>query len=789
MSSFYYYDESDYNYSAHDRSGPGDRLGKAPDRPAAPSSMVPLAAKKFGESPVRRSVPRVAAILLLAACWAGAAHANQGLIVRDDSMGVGQGLAVGPGIDPDFSPNNGQVDYLIPSEMGTTRGENLFHSFSRFGIGLGEVASFIGDAGAIARIIARVTGSEGSQVDGVMRSSVAGADVFLLNPNGVIFGPSGAIDVQGSFAVSTADRLEFSDGLFDVADVAAPWGGSACCGGGPTAYLFAGADAATAGDPAEIKIEIRTGFGGYVDVPVGEQVSAVGGMITVGEGRVILTGGAILFAATGHATVRVPVDLALDGTWNVALGDEAAIRLGPGSKLYTSNPVDFPSGNGRVVLRGGRLELDTAEVSAGGPDGGGVDLWFSGDVDLTGLQVGSLIFPALIIDRSSGPQADGIRLVAGTLSLNDFSQIATTAGALGLEAETVSLGHLSRIASTTGGITLSAGTLSLDDFALIEATAGKIDITSQGATRVENGAVIRTITAFENSGAPVDAGDLDLKAGSLELISGGQINSLTGSGSAPGSDPRAAGNIDITVTDGLRIEGRIGITDPDTGDVSFARSGILARALEGATAEASGGNITVTAGSVEMANGASVSASSKTGASAGSITITAGSSIRLTGGVVAAGEELAEISSRGHGGPAGNVHVEAASIEVLDGAAISASSQEAGRAGDVTVIANHLRVSGRSTQGAGGPVSQASAIYAEAPTDSTVPGGSAGKLDVRLQDGLEISEGGELSVRTRGSGSAGAVVVRVEQGSIDISSGGRVLSQSTATHAGAGAAG
>jgi hypothetical protein len=86
-------------------------------------------------------------------------------------------------------------------------------------------------------------------------------------------------------------------------------------------------------------------------------------------------------------------------------------------------------------------------------------------------------------------------------------------------------------------------------------------------------------------------------------------------------------------------------------------------------------------------------------------------------------------------------------------------------------------------------VAQASAIYAEAPQDLLVPGGSAGKLDVTLQDGLEVSQGGVLSVRTRGSGSAGAAIIRVEQGSIDISSGGRVLSESTATHAGAGAAG
>ena len=88
---------------------------------------------------------------------------------------------------------------------GTIKGTNQFHSFGQFSVGAGDVANFTGPAG-IQNIIGRVTGGTASQIDGTISSSIAGANLFLLNPAGIMFGPNASLAIDGSFHATTADR-------------------------------------------------------------------------------------------------------------------------------------------------------------------------------------------------------------------------------------------------------------------------------------------------------------------------------------------------------------------------------------------------------------------------------------------------------------------------------------------------------------------------------------------------------------------------------------------------------
>jgi filamentous hemagglutinin family protein len=102
-------------------------------------------------------------------------------------------------------------NFEIPDTVGQTVGPNLFHSFGLFNINTGESATFTGPA-AIDNVISRVTGGSQSFIDGLLSSKIESANLWFINPAGVLFGQHASLDIQGSFHVSTADYLKLGDG-------------------------------------------------------------------------------------------------------------------------------------------------------------------------------------------------------------------------------------------------------------------------------------------------------------------------------------------------------------------------------------------------------------------------------------------------------------------------------------------------------------------------------------------------------------------------------------------------
>ncbi len=122
------------------------------------------------------------------------AHAQ---IVSDGTAGAAQAFT---------GPN-----YTIDQSDGTTSGTNLLHSFSDFNVGVGESATFTGDA-ALENIIARVTGGNISLIEGLLSVQAANADFFLVNPAGVTITDTAVIDVPAALFITTADEIGFEDG-------------------------------------------------------------------------------------------------------------------------------------------------------------------------------------------------------------------------------------------------------------------------------------------------------------------------------------------------------------------------------------------------------------------------------------------------------------------------------------------------------------------------------------------------------------------------------------------------
>ncbi len=147
------------------------------------------------------TVMRFTVALLLAVITAVPAHADgthpQG-IKLDGTLGTAGQLSL-PG-----------PDYEIKSEYGQQAGANLFHSFQQFNVHQGESATFTG-SDSVQNIISRVTGGSASWIDGKLGSEIPGADLYLLNSTGVMFGKNASVNLSGSFHVSTADYLRLGE--------------------------------------------------------------------------------------------------------------------------------------------------------------------------------------------------------------------------------------------------------------------------------------------------------------------------------------------------------------------------------------------------------------------------------------------------------------------------------------------------------------------------------------------------------------------------------------------------
>src|SRR5437762_58723 len=121
------------------------------------------------------------------------AHPLFGGVVLDGSFGT-KGALPGP-------------NFMITAPMGKLVNTNLFQSFSQFNLTSSQSAAFTGP-NTVHNILARVTGGSPSSIDGKVSSDIPGANLFFMNPAGVLFGQHAQLDISGSFAVTTANYLK-----------------------------------------------------------------------------------------------------------------------------------------------------------------------------------------------------------------------------------------------------------------------------------------------------------------------------------------------------------------------------------------------------------------------------------------------------------------------------------------------------------------------------------------------------------------------------------------------------
>ena len=143
---------------------------------------------------------KIRSLIVATLLWGGMAKIAFGQIVPDTTLGS-EASILNSSLDP-------ATTWI---EGGATRSTALFHSFFDFNVSEGQRVYFATPA-AIETIFSRVTGNNPSQIFGTL--GVGGsADLFLINPQGILFGPNAQLDISGSFTATTAETLSFGDGL------------------------------------------------------------------------------------------------------------------------------------------------------------------------------------------------------------------------------------------------------------------------------------------------------------------------------------------------------------------------------------------------------------------------------------------------------------------------------------------------------------------------------------------------------------------------------------------------
>jgi len=223
----------------------------------------------------------------------------------------------------------------------------LFHSFTEFTLLTGESATFITDP-TVLNILSRVTGGNPSLIDGLLQVSGSNANLLLMNPNGVLLGPNTALNLGGSFTVTTADQVNFATGTFGT--VGTP--DYSALVGQPQSFTF------SAETPGSIV------NAGRLSVSSGESVLLIGGQV-LNTGTITAPGGEVIISAVeGGSLVRIEQEGSL-----LNLEVATAETTTPSPPAFT--PLALPElltgtaiaeATGIVVNSDGSIQLTTGDV-------------------------------------------------------------------------------------------------------------------------------------------------------------------------------------------------------------------------------------------------------------------------------------------------------------------------------------------------------------------------------------------------------------------------------------------
>jgi filamentous hemagglutinin family protein len=678
-------------------------------------------------------------------------------IIPDNSLGAESSRTV-----PD-TINNLPSDRI---EGGATRGVNLFHSLQQFNVGEGRGAYFANPNG-IANIFTRVTGGNPSNILGVL--GVQGnANLFLLNPKGIVFGPQARLDLRGSFLASSADSVVFDNGYqfsssnpqsIPLLNVNIPIGLNFRQNPGK----IINASAAPALKIPQLPPGIPQIFNNIgLAVEPGQTLALVGGDIELNQGNVTASTGQILLgsvASPGMVGLGItPFGLSLNYDQIFNFGN---IQITNGSLIDTSG-----IGGGKIDIRGGNVNLNNGRIYAltlGNIDGRDLDInaqqfRAQGGTQISTLTVGSGAGGAINIRATDSVEAIGLGLetyrvfgirylVSGSFNPFDPRML--------LISGTTGIGNAGNITIDTGRLLMENGT------ALASATfgtgnAGNITLRVRDFDQV--GSVINSGTLTGSKGA---GGNISFEGERLTVRDNAALISIT-------RDRGSSGNINIKASESVEVlrtpagspgptlmaSSAVGV-DGEAGDINIDTKRLII---------SEGGGIGLSSGSI--VNNQPLNT---TGGRGGNLTVRASESVTIEGisGVLTNGSRnpsfiAADANAANRGG---SMNISTPVLTLRGGGVISTASLGKGDAGSITINAGRVEVIGNGGQGDFNSQIQTSVGIASRlrNPNATANGGS---LNLNVGQ-LILRNGGTLNLQALGSARAGNINVKADSISLD----------------------
>ncbi|WP_081431834.1 LamG-like jellyroll fold domain-containing protein [Moorena sp. SIO3A5] len=646
----------------------------------------------------------------------------------------------------------GEIGDVI--EGGAKRGSNLFHSFKEFNVGELQRVYFANPSG-IENILSRVTGSNISNILGTLGVD-GSANLFLLNPNGIVFGHNARLDVAGSFFASTANSLVFADGQeFSATSPEAP----------PllTINITPGLQYG--------KYDPRTRIQNAGNLAVGQDLTLAAGNLDL-QGQLEAGRDLTLF---GEDTVSIRDSIAqpfianagglllIQGNQSINIAahnhTDSGLFAGADLRLRSHNPVagdaHYTAGGsfsieqldglpGNLLSPHDPIILANGDVSLGNYTGASLHILAGGSVTVGDLEINSTdTADNAISPNNSNPFLASLANVtlsdqAGTSIVIDGSSQPTLDIRAGIDwsllggfpgnSDTGNLGSNFGTAATSADITI--GDIS------IQAPNGLVFLTNQyqpNGSNPSNKLEIGTLRTDDDFGGFVgNSGDVI-----IDYRGGIEISDRINTSSATGN----AGQIKLITFD----------------DITLDNSDIITSTSNAGQA----GDITIETGSFTARRGARIRTNSNSQADAGDITITASGAVSIDGrnGTEANnnGTELVSRLDNGGIGKSGDITIKGDSVSVTESAVLDARLRGEGSAGNINIEARQVIFEGapRAKNSRGNENEASSEATVNVERGAT---GQGGTITIKTES-LSILDGARLSADLNGKGTGGNIEI------------------------------